>query len=179
MKNTLKLMLAVLLAFGMFACGGNEKKVTEEDLKAVESTLSDERGILNVEAVPAAVEQYCAFVKQNPNDPKASEWLFKAMQLEVKAGDSDKAIELTEQLAKDYPEYENVSVALFMLATEVYDTQLHDLDKARATFERVINDYPDTPWAADAKVMIQMLGMTEEEMLDMIKTQSEAEEGEE
>jgi len=175
MKKTIKMVAFALMAVGMLACGGNEKKITEEDLKATERILSDERGVLNEEAVPGAVEQYCAFVKQSPNDPQAPEWLFKAMQVEVRVGASDEAIKLTEQLVKDYPEYVNTPVALFMLATNVYDGQLHNLDKARVTFERVINDYPDTQWASDAKVMIQMLGMTEEEMLDKIIPASEAE----
>ena len=171
----MKWMSIVALACVMLACGGNEKKLTSDDLKATESSLSDERGILNKEAVPAAVEQYCAFVKQNPKDPQAPEWLFKAMQIEVRTGETDKAIELANQLANDYPDYKNVPVALVMLASEVYNDQLHDLDKARATYERVISNYPDTQWAADAKILVEMLGMTEEEMLERIVNQSTSE----
>ena len=179
MKNTLKLMSVALLACVMLACGGNEKKITQEDLKAAESTLSDERGMLNKEAVPAVVEQYCEFVKQNPKDPQAPEWLFKAMQVEVRVGETDKAIELTNKLAKDYPEYENVPVALVMLASDVYNDQLHDLDQARATYERVVKDYPDSEWAKTAAQLIEFLGMTPEEMLSKIRPQSEEAETEE
>lgn len=193
MKKTLKLVIALTLAFGMLACGGNEnkdsqsekveqndqkeqKEITLESLKKVEASLANERGALNKEAAQAAVEQYCKFVEQKPDDKTAPEWLFKAMQIEMSLGESDKAINLTDKLVKDYPEYENVPVALFMLATNVYDAQLHDLGKAHATFERVIKDYPDTQWASDAKVMIGMLGMTEDEMLEKIRPQAEGEE---
>ena len=195
MKKSLKLIVVVMLAFVMLACGGNgnkdvqsenkeqkeqkeQKEITSEDLKKVETSLTDERGALNKEAAQAAVEQYCKFLEQNPDDKTAPEWLFKAMQLEVSLGESDKAINLTDKLVKDYPEYENVPVALFMLATNVYDAQLHDLGKAHATFERVIKDYPDTQWASDAKVMIGMLGMTEDEMLAKIRPEIENEEEE-
>ena len=165
MRRNLKWMTFVVLAFAMLACGGGEKKITVNDLKATESSLSDEKGMLNEAAVPAAVEQYCAFVKEKPKDPEAPEWLFKAVQLEVKTGVTDKAIELTNQLVNDYPNDKNAPVALVMLASEVYDARLHDLDKTRATYERVIKDYPDSRWASDAKILVSMLGMTEEEML--------------
>lgn len=176
MRKSLKWMSFIVLSCVMLACGGNEKKVTLDDLKATESSLSDEKGMLNEAAVPAAVEQYCEFVKQNPKDPQAPEWLFKAMQIEVRTGEAEKAIELANQLANDYPDYKNVPVALVMLASEVYNDQLHDLEKARATYERIINDYPDSQWAADAKVLVTMLGMSEEEMLKRIVNQTGVEE---
>ena len=40
MKNTLRMMILALLAFGMFACGG--KKLTEEDLREAQATLFNE-----------------------------------------------------------------------------------------------------------------------------------------
>ena len=55
MRRNLKWMTFVVLAFAMLACGGGEKKITVNDLKATESSLSDEKGMLNEAAVPAAV----------------------------------------------------------------------------------------------------------------------------
>lgn len=166
MKKTLRIMVLALLAFGIFACG--EKKITEDDLKKVESTLSDESGKLNEEAVPTAVEKFCKFVDQNPDNPSAPDWLFKAMQFEIKVGASDKAIELCDKLLNDYPDYRNNPAALVMLANEVYDSQLHDLDKARATYEKVISDYPDSNWVESAEKLIEYLGLTPEEIMTRI-----------
>ena len=163
MKNTLKLMLFALLAFGMMACG--EKKLTQEDLKKAEQTLMDSNGNLNKEAVPAVVDKFCTFVKQNPDDASAPDWLFKALQIEVKAGESEKAIALCDQLVKDYPTSGTIPAALMLTASEVYDSQLHDLDKARAMYEKVINDYPDSEWAESAEKMIEYLGLTPDEIM--------------
>lgn len=171
MKKTLRIMMLALLAFGVLACG--EKKITQDDLKKVESTLSDESGNFNMEAVPAAVEQFCKFVKQNPDDPSAPEWLFKAMQFEMKAGNSGKAINLCDKLLNDYPDYPNNPAALVMLASEVYESQLKDLDKARTTYEKVISDYPDSDWAKSAEKLIEYLGLTPEEIMDRIMSQAE------
>lgn len=177
MKKTLKIMMFALLACTMLACG--EKKITEEDLKKTELSLTDNEGNLKQEAVPAAVQQFCKFVKQNPQAPSAPDWLFKAMQFAMKSGDAEKAVELTEQLVKDYPTYRNSPTALVMLASEVYDGQLHDLDKARATYERVIRDYPDSEWAKSAEKLIEYLGLTPEEIMSkIILSNMEVEEGE-
>ena len=166
MKRFLNLMMLAVLAFGMMACG--EKKLTQDDLKKAELTLMNEEGSLNMEAVPVAVEQFCKFVEQNPNDEAAPQWLFKALQVEIKAGASEKAIELCDKLVKDYPTFENNPAALVMTASEVYDSQLHDLDKARATYQKVINDYPNSDWAKNAEKMIEFVGMTPEEILSKI-----------
>ena len=166
MKRFLNLMMLAMLAFGMMACG--EKKLTQDDLKKAELTLMNEDGSLNVEAVPAAVEQFCKFVEQNPKDASAPQWLFKALQIEIKAGASEKAIELCDKLVNDYPTFESNPAALVMTASEVYDSQLHDLDKAKATYQKVITDYPDSEWAKNAEKMIEYLGMTPEEILSKI-----------
>ena len=107
------------------------------------------------------------------NSPEA---LFNAIgeQMYTKQAPQE-SIKMVDRLVTDYPEYENNPVALFMLATFVYDEQLHDLDKARETFQRVIDEYPGTPFADDAAIAITQLGMTPEELVRMFE---EAENGE-
>lgn len=177
MKKVFQIVMLAVLAFGMMACG--EKKLTQDDLKKAESTLVDEQGNLNKEAVPAVVEKFCKFVEQNPDDATAPQWLFKALQIEIKTEESEKAIEICNKLVEKYPDYENTPAALVMTASEVYDSQLHDLDNARATYERVISEYPGSDWAKNAEMMIEYLGLTPEEILSkIVMSNMEEEEGE-
>ena len=177
MKKTFQIVLLAVLAFGMMACG--EKKLTQDDLKKAELTLLGEQGDLNKEAAPAVVEKFCKFVEQSPDDATAPEGLFKAMQIDIKLEESEKAIELCNKLVEDYPTFEHNPAALMMTASEVYDGQLHDLDKARATYEKVINDYPDSDWAKNAERMIEFLGLTPEEILSrIVLSNMEVEDGE-
>ena len=105
------------------------------------------------------------------NSPEA---LFNAIGEQMYAKqDPQECIKMVDRLVTDYPEYENNPVALFMLATFVYDEQLHDLDKARETFQRVIDEYPGTPFADDAAIAITQLGMTPEELVRMFEEQAE------
>jgi len=177
MKNTLKLMLAILFAFGMFACG--EKKLTEKDMLEAEATLFNEDRTMNFETAPTVAEKYCKFVEQNPNDPKAPIWLFHAMEINITLKDSNKSIELGNQLLEQYPESQCAPQALFLMANYVYDEQLHDLDMARATYERIINEYPDSGFVDDAQKSIEYLGLTPEEIMSIISLSNmEVEEGE-
>ena len=82
-------------------------------------------------------------------------------------------IRMVDLLVTDYPDYENNPVALFMLASFVYDEQLHDLDKARETYQRIIDEYPDCPFANDAAIAITQLGMTPEELVRMFEEQAQ------
>ena len=96
--------------------------------------------------------------------------LFEAITESINAKqDAQKSIDLVNRLVSDYPDYENNSAALFMLATFVYDDQMHDLDKARETYQRIVDNYPDTPFANDAAIAITQLGMTPEELVRMFE----------
>ena len=104
------------------------------------------------------------------------EALFNALGEGINAKqDPQESIMMVNELVKDYPKYENTPVALFMLASFVYDEQLHDLDKARETYQYLIDTYPGTPFADDAAIAITQLGMTPEELVKMFE---EAENGE-
>ena len=86
--------------------------------------------------------------------------------------DAQKSIELTNRLVAEYPDYENNAAALFMLANFVYDEQLGDLDKARETYQRIIDEYPDSPFANDAAIAITQLGIPLEDLVKMFEEQN-------
>lgn len=163
MKKTLKLMLVALLAFGMFACG--EKKLTEDDLKQAEKAMFNDDMTANPEAAAVAVEQFCKFAKQNPDDPNAPDWLFKAMEIAVRQKDAKKSAEICDKLTESYPKSERTPVAMFMLATLVYDDQLNDIDKAREVYEKILSDYPESEIAPSVEASLKYLGMSAEEIV--------------
>lgn len=174
MKKTLKLMLVAVLALGMTACGG--KKVTEEDLKKAEEELFNDDMTANPETATATVETFCKFAKQNPNDPAAPEWLFKALEIAVGQKNANKAEEICQQLMDKYPTYEKTPFGMFMMASMVYEDQLKDLDKARSMFEKIIADYPESEITASAEASLNFLGMSPEEIIKHFEAMGTAEE---
>lgn len=167
MKNILKITIFALMAIGMLACGGNEKKITQKDLKKAELTLFNDDMSMNEKLAPNVAEKYCQFVQQNPDDSTSSMWLFHAMEIYVTLKDTEKSIELCDQLVENYPDSRWAPRSLFLLANFIYDSELHDLDKARATYEQLINDYPDDELVDDAKKSIEYLGLTPEEIMSL------------
>ena len=176
MKNTLKLMLAVVLAFGMFACG--EKKLTQDDLKKAEATLFNDDKTINEDVAPKVAEKYCKFVEQNPNDSTAAEWLYHAMEISVLLKDADKSIEVGDKLLKQYPQSSWAPMSLFLLGSFVYDEQLNDTAQAHVAFQRLIDEYPQSEFVDDAQRSIEYLGLTPDEIMSLI-IMSQREEDEE
>ena len=140
MKHSLKLLSFALLAFALLACGG--KKLTEDDLKQAEASLFNEDLTLNTEAVPVVVEKYCTFVEQNPDAATAPDWLFKALEICVNQKEVEKSGEICE-----------------------YEDQLRDLDKARAMYERILADYPESELIPSVQASLRNLGKTPEELI--------------
>ena len=173
MKKTLKLMLVAMMAFGMMACGG--KKITEEDLKKVEAALFNDDMTANPEAVSEAVEKFCQFAKQNPDNPNAPEWLFKAFEISVSQKDTQKSEEICNQLMKNYPNYDKTPFGMFMLASFIYDDQQKDLDKARGMYEKIMTDYPESEIIPSVEASLKFLGMTAEEIVKQFEAQAQEE----
>ncbi len=138
-------MLAVLLALALTGCHRNVKTTQKEPQQTVAVETFD-----SPEALFSAIEE-AVFAKQ----------------------DTQKSIALVDQLLADYPDFDKNPVALFMLASFVYDEQLHDLDKARETYQQIVDDYPDSPFANDAAISITQLGMTPDELVRMFEANQE------
>lgn len=164
-------MMAAMLLLAVTGC---QTKTTEKDVKKAEAALFNEDMSANAEAVPAAIETFSKFAEENPKAEAAPEYLFKAFEVAVNTKqDPQQCIGLAERLLKEFPQFDKNPVALFMLASFVYDDQLHDLDKARDCFQRILDLYPDSPFANDAAISIQQLGMSPEELVKMFEAREE------
>ncbi|MEL7161156.1 MAG: tetratricopeptide repeat protein, partial [Bacteroidota bacterium] len=77
-----------------------------------------------------------------------------------------------ERVHKDFPNFSKAGESLFMLAF-TYDEDLDDIDKARATYERFIAEYPNHGFADDAQMLIGNLGKTDEEVLRELESRNQ------
>ena len=166
MEKTLKLMVFALLAFGLFACGETEKKLTYYDLKEAEKTLFNADQSLNEAAAPEVADKYCLFVEQNPKDSLADEWLYHALEINVMMKDVQKSEMLCDQLLKQYPQSHWAPVSLFLMGNYIYDGQLNDTAKAHIVYQRLIDEYPDSKLVDDAQKSIEFLGWTPDQIMN-------------
>ena len=168
MKKSLKLMIFALLALGMLACGGNEQKLTLDDMRAAQDALFDENGSLNKTEAPKVAEKYCQFVKQNPNDTSVVKWLFHAMEINLMLKDSKKCIKIGNQLLEQFPQSKWAPQSLLTLGSFVYNDQLKDTAQAHVMFQRLIDEYPESDLVDDAQKSIEYLGLSPEEIMSSI-----------
>ena len=166
MEKTLKLMVFALLAFGLFACGETEKKLTYYDLKEAEKTLFNADQSLNEAVAPEVADKYCLFVEQNPKDSLADEWLYHALEINVMMKDVQKSEMLCDQLLKQYPQSHWAPVSLFLMGNYIYDGQLNDTAKAHIVYQRLIDEYPDSKLVDDAQKSIEFLGWTPDQIMN-------------
>lgn len=173
-------MVFALLAFGMFACGVNEKKLTLEDMRAAQATLFNANSSLNKKEAPKVAKLYCQYVNQNPNDTSVVKWLFHAMEINVMLKEADKSIELCDQLLQQYPQSKWAPMSLVLLGSFVYEDMLNDTAKAHIAYQKLIDNYPESELVNDAKKSIEFLGLTDEEkMAQITMSQMNTEEEEE
>ena len=145
------LFIAVMAIFVIAGCN-RTVKTTGDDVKKAEEAMFNADMTTNKDAVAGAVATFSKYVEDNPEAADAADVLFKAVEVSINTKqDPQQSIGLVNKLVANYPQFDKNAVALFMLATFVYDEQLHDLDKARETYQQIIDNYPDNPFARDAK----------------------------
>ena len=104
-------------------------------------------------------------ILQSSNPDKSVDLLLKAAGLAKTIGNSNKAIQLYYNVGEKMPGHPKAPTALFMMAF-IYENDLKDLDKARATYEEFLKRYPRDPdYADDAQNALKYLGLSPEEII--------------
>ena len=173
MKKGIILLVGAMMMV-MVGCHNQNGKTTQNDVKKAEAELFNDDQTVNPEAAIQAVAAFSKYAQENPEAGDAADYLFKAVEISINTKqDPQQSINLVNQLLVSYPDFDKNPVALFMLATFVYEEQLGDLDKARETYQQIVDNYPDNPFAKDAAIAITQLGMTPEELVRMFEAQEQ------
>lgn len=136
----------------------------EDRLKSVsEKMVHKKTGALNIKAGKAFINSCELFAMLQPDNEKSPDYLLKATKIAKSFKLFDKAIDIFEWIEKKYPDSKVAYKAMFLKAF-TYDNDLGEKDKAKTAYEAFIKKYPDTKFAEQAKLLIDMLGKTNEEI---------------
>lgn len=154
------LMIAGVFLFVLSACQSPKEKALAEikELEANDSIFSPQQ----IEKVKTA---YVEFADKYPDDELAPEFLFKAGQRCNVTGDHNKAIELFQRVIDSYPKEKIAEEALFLQAY-VYENSLSNFPKAAETYRAFIDKYPNSDLTEDAKLAIENMGKSPEEIFE-------------
>lgn len=109
-------------------------------------------------------ETYATLLEKSKPDKKV-DLLLMAGALAKTTGNYNKAVQLYYNVGEKMPDHPKAPTALFMQAF-IYENDLQDLEKAKATYELFLQRYPNDPdYADDAQTALQFLGKSAEEVV--------------
>ena len=158
-----KILLILSLALMMASCG---QKMTVEEINKLESQVFGVGASPEKENVVKLVDAYVLYAKQNPDDSRSPEYLFKALDVAVgrNVEDTQKAIDVADIMIEKYPDFEMTPMAMFLKGF-VYENIIGDLQSAETVYRQFIDKYPDNPMVEDAKATIENIGLSPEELI--------------
>jgi tetratricopeptide (TPR) repeat protein len=179
---SLSLIVMCLLA----ACGGDDPSSAPKDeviqsatdpIKGIDPMLIEIRSmesrarkdtVLDRTVGLRLLRAYQDYYNRNPKDSLAISFLFEAGKVADAMGKYDKAVELLANYHDGITNQERKAEAAYLVAF-VYDAHLHQPTKATKQYNKVIEMYPNSPWAEQSKQALHLVGKSDEELLQFIK----------
>jgi tetratricopeptide (TPR) repeat protein len=107
-----------------------------------------------------------------PKSESTPEYLFKAAEVAKSLRTFPKSLSLYDWIIDGYPAYEKTATALFLKGF-IIENNLGDEEKAREVYNEFLQKYPDHELADDIAFLIENLGKSDEEILELIEQRSQ------
>lgn len=170
----LLLLLVVLIA----SCGAEKQDAADEGAQNDRTILLDRIKTFEKELYVAekldpikadmAITSYSEFIEKFPDDSLTPDFLFKAGEVATANMQYKQAVGYYKGLANRFPDYKYKEEAYYLQA-HIWDNFLNNDDSARVIYEAVIQKFPASHYAQDAKAAIQNLGKTDEQLIEEFK----------
>lgn len=169
----MKKLLSIITISIILASCANKK---DEKIKLIAKITQMEKDLtqsINLQKIdPVLVRdlavEYSNFSNLFPNDTNSPRMIYKAAIINLKyINDQGKAIDLFLRLKEKYPKFSETPMALYT-AAYIYNDLLKNFEKAKECYELLIEDYPNHYLAKEAKVLIQFVGKSDEQLLNAI-----------
>ncbi len=180
MRNSFLLISLLVVA----ACQTGPKK--EKDMKpaaiatidSLEAVLLNDSLGLNEAAAANLTKAYLQFADRYSKDTLSVDYLFRAADVMRGMFRMMDAVQTLDLITKRYPNHDKAAVALFY-AGFILHADADQNTMAADYFDRLIEEYPDHPMADEARNMLPMLKLSDEQILEFLdRKQPEKEEAE-
>jgi len=156
-------VLVALLLLG--ACGNHDADALDsldEKNETVDVLYDKAFETFNRKAFKAATEQFEEVERQHPYSPWAAQGQIMAAYSAYRGGQFDDAVVILDRFVKLHPTHPSTPYAYYLTALTYY-TQISDVgrdqkasEQARAALKDVIERFPDSDYARDAKVKYEL-----------------------
>lgn len=110
---------------------------------------------------------YQEYYNRHPKDTVALNYLFEAANLAQKLDKHQRAIELFINFQEGFPGSHRCDEAVYNIAY-IYDARIQNKEKAKLYYNKVIELYPTSMWADQARGALQIVNMSDEELLKFL-----------
>ncbi len=188
-KNLKTIVYLFVLAFGMtlFACGEKNQPANqsedlvkpdmEGDLASTDPLLIEIHDMERKAKLDSVMDRtvglrllraYQEYYNKHMKDSLGMAYLFEAARVADAMGKYDKAIDLLANYHDGIANVEKKAEAAYMVAF-IYDSHLKNEKKAIQYYNKVIELYPKSIWAEQAKSALHLVGKSDEELLQFLK----------
>jgi TolA-binding protein len=110
------------------------------------------------------LQAYQDYAEKHKDSPEAPEYLYKAADLALNINKSKESLDLYNRIIYQYPDYAKVPECLFLMGY-IYENYFQELGKAKEIYESFLSKYPSHDFADDARISIENLGKSPEELI--------------
>lgn len=174
MKKKFVLAIAIL---SLGACSQPTEK-TPADLSKTELTTMVEAlhdSLVNPTSLELSAKHaeqlmtYClTYAEKFPEDTISAEMLYKASRSARGMQQFDQSVAIYDKIITNYPNYSKLPECYFFKAF-VFDNDIKDKPKAEVAYKEVIAKFPEHRFAADAKLLIEHLYLSDEELIKLFE----------
>lgn len=180
------MLLALVFALLCMGCGtsGEQSETPAEVLEtvadvkpAIDPLLIEIRSMESRAAKDTVLDRtvglrllraYQDYYNRNPQDSLGLSFLFEAGKVADAIGKYDKAVELLANYHDGIDNRDRKAEAAYMVAF-IYDAHLKRANEAVKQYNKVIELYPESPWASQSKQALHLAGKSDEELLRFIR----------
>ena len=143
----------------------DECVISLKQVKQLDSILQ-KATVINNDIADKAISAFDNFSSTCNTDSLAPIFLIKAGQVAQSIKKYEQAQSLFKKCINQFAEFKNRGAALFLLA-QLYDNEmmLNNEAEAKIICEQIIKEYPQSPFANDAKYCIKNIGKTDEQLV--------------
>ncbi|MCC6600119.1 MAG: tetratricopeptide repeat protein [Crocinitomicaceae bacterium] len=187
MRNPLLFIFLSFFTFSIFSCAP-ESSTQEGDKTSSTSTIANSteveknNSIAQIKEMEAKLNQNSAdkstanrllmacidFTNRFHDHAESDDYMMRAASLADGLGKYDKAIELLINYHEGYPQGKHREEAAYLVAF-IYDAHIGDKQKAAIYYNKVIELYPLSKWAADARAMLNIVNKSDEELIRFLE----------
>jgi TolA-binding protein len=138
-------------------------EIMRQRINGLEDTLfNDEK--LDFKKGRRAIRLYQDFVDNFPADSLSPEYLFKAAEIADNIGSHEQSLLLYNNCYLKYKRFVFRPECIFRQGN-IYQFKVNDISKAREMYQQVIDEYPQSKMAIEAKAAMASIGKSDTELI--------------